>query len=147
MFKKILCALDGSENSLRAAQAACEMTRRFDADLTFLTVTKKLDVSETVRRYMELERIVGEPQYVLDEMTEDILNRAKACVRDHGVKSFKAEIQVGNPARTIVSHAGRDGTDLIIMGRRGHGDIAGALLGSVSHKVASLADCTVMTVR
>jgi nucleotide-binding universal stress UspA family protein len=147
MFKKILCALDGSENSLRAAQVACEMTRTFDADLTFLTVTKKIEVSDKVRRYMELERIVGEPQYVLDEMTEDIINRAKACVREHGVKSFKTEIQVGNPARTIVSHAGRDGTDLIIMGRRGHGDVGGALLGSVSHKVASLADCTVMTVK
>ena len=147
MFQKILCALDGSEHSLRAARTACAMAVKFDAALTFLTVTKKLEVNEKVRRFMELERIVGEPQYVLDEMTEEILSQAKACVREHGVRSFKTDIQVGNPARTIVSRAKRDGVDLIVMGRRGHGDVGGTLLGSVSHKVASLADCTVMTVK
>jgi nucleotide-binding universal stress UspA family protein len=147
MFKRILCALDGSEHSLRAARLACDLAVKFDAELTFLTVTKRIEVNDTVRRFMELERIVGEPQYVLDEMTESILNQAKACVREHGVKSFKTDVQVGNPARTIVSRANRDGVDLIVMGRRGIGDIEGALLGSVSHKVASLASCTVMTVK
>ncbi|HKY46826.1 MAG TPA: universal stress protein, partial [Acidimicrobiia bacterium] len=31
--------------------------------------------------------------------------------------------------------------------RRGRGDLGGLLLGSVSHKVAHLASCAVMTVR
>ncbi|MHC5024763.1 MAG: universal stress protein, partial [Planctomycetota bacterium] len=35
----------------------------------------------------------------------------------------------------------------IVMGSRGHGDLEGLLLGSVSHKVASLAKCTVVTVK
>jgi nucleotide-binding universal stress UspA family protein len=36
---------------------------------------------------------------------------------------------------------------VIIMGSRGLGTVEGILLGSVSHKVVSLADCNVMTVR
>ena len=33
------------------------------------------------------------------------------------------------------------------MGRRGHGDLQGLLLGSVSHKVCQLADCACLTVK
>ena len=37
--------------------------------------------------------------------------------------------------------------DTIVMGSRGLSELESALLGSVSHKVASLADCTVMIVK
>ena len=47
-----------------------------------------------------------------------------------------------DPSRAIVAFAKRDGTDLIVMGSRVHGDIEGVLLGGVSHKVSSLAKCT-----
>jgi nucleotide-binding universal stress UspA family protein len=43
--------------------------------------------------------------------------------------------------------AKRREADVIIMGSRGLGTVEGILLGSVSHKVVSLADCKVMTVR
>ncbi len=61
--------------------------------------------------------------------------------------SSRTEVKVGNPARTIVAFAARSGADLIVMGGRGHGDIEGFLLGSVSHKVSNLAECTCMTVK
>ena len=37
--------------------------------------------------------------------------------------------------------------DLIVMGRRGLGDLGGLLMGSVSHKVCHLADCACLTVK
>ncbi|RDD60708.1 universal stress protein [Ferruginivarius sediminum] len=147
MFRNIICCVDGSRHSERAAQAASELAARFDAKLTFLTVTKELKVNEAVKRYIELEKLSGGLEYVLDEMTEQILDAAKACAERCGVRGFKTEVKVGPPARTIVQFAERTKADTIVMGRRGVGDVEGALLGSVSHKVSSLASCGVVTVK
>lgn len=147
MFKKILCAVDGSQNSMRAAEVASALAAKIETPLTFLIVTKELKVTPEVRRFMELEHLTGEPQYVLEEMSENALTEAKDLARQAGVKDFRSEVMTGNPARSIVSFAERKDIDLIVMGARGRGDIGGALLGSVSHKVSSLAKCSCMTVK
>ena len=72
MFGTIVCAVDGSEHSLRAARAAAELAARFAAKLIFLTVTKEIKATNPVREYMRLEQITGEPQYVLDAAVERI---------------------------------------------------------------------------
>jgi nucleotide-binding universal stress UspA family protein len=54
---------------------------------------------------------------------------------------------VGDPAKEILSVAAEEHADIIIMGRRGMGDLAGLLLGSVSHKVSHLAECACLTVK
>ncbi|MDX1711422.1 MAG: universal stress protein [Rhodovibrionaceae bacterium] len=147
MFKKILCAVDGSDNARRAAEVAAQLASKFGAKLTLLTVAKKLEVTEQVKRFMELEHISGEPQYVLDEMTEKILDEAKDAARAAGVPELKTEVKTGHPARTITQFADRINADCIVVGSRGMGDTEGFFLGSVSHKISSLAKCTVITVR
>lgn len=147
MFSKILCAVDGSRHALKAAKLASELAERFGAKLTFLTVAKELKMSDEVRRFMELEHLTGEPQYVLDEYTEQIIQEAKDTARAVGVKDVAAEVKTGHAARIIVDTAELKGYDAVVMGGRGHGDLEGLLLGSVSHKVASLAKCTVITVK
>lgn len=147
MFKKILCAVDGSEHALRAARLACELAVKHGGTLTFLTVTKPFKVTDEVRRYMEVEHLAGEPQYVLDRYTEDVVQKAKDAARDSGLSDVKVEVKEGQPARTIVRVAEQGKYDSIVLGSRGLGDIGSLLLGSVAHKVSSLADCTVVTVR
>lgn len=147
MFNKILCGLDGSVHALRAARTACELAGRFEAPLTFLTVTKELKQSSEIRRFLELEQLAGEPQYVLDEVTEEILANARRLARDKGLTRVLTEVRTGHPARVLVDFAARKNYDCIVLGSRGLGDIEGLLLGSVSHKVATLAKCTVVTVK
>jgi nucleotide-binding universal stress UspA family protein len=147
MFKKIVCALDGSEHALKAARTACSLAAESGGELTFLTVTKELKMTEEVRRYIRVEHLSEIPQYVLDEMTEKIMAEAKDCARESGIKSAKTEVRMGHPARAIVDFAKRAKADLVVIGSRGLGDLEGVFLGSVSHKVATLAPCTCMIVK
>jgi len=147
MFKHILCAVDGSEHALKAAITASELAARLGSALTFLTVTKELQLTDEIRHYMEIEHLTGSPQYVLDEMTDRVLSEAKEQAIEHGVPNARTEVRTGPAARTIVAYAERNGVDLIVLGSRGLGDITGLLLGSVSHKVMSLAKCACLMVR
>ena len=53
----------------------------------------------------------------------------------------------GYAAREIVNDAIEVDADVIVMGSRGRGDIAGLLLGSTAHKVIHLSDRPVLVVR
>ncbi len=53
----------------------------------------------------------------------------------------------GYAGREIVDDAIEHGVDVIVMGSRGRGDLAGLILGSTAHKVIHLADRPVLVVR
>lgn len=147
MFKNIVCAVDGSDHAARAAAAAAALAAKFDSTLTLLTVAKELKMTEEVKRFIEVEHLSGEPQYVLDDYTEAVIDSAKEAAEAEGLRGVKTEVRSGNPARTIVDFADRRKADCIVLGRRGVGDIEGVFLGSVSFKVNALAKCTVITVK
>ena len=147
MFKNIICAVDGSDHALQAAEMASDLAEKYGAKLTFLTVAKELKVTEEVKRFMQVEHLTGSPQYVIDEMTDRVLGEAREIAKKHGLKNAKTEVKTGHPARAIVAYAEKAGADVIVMGSRGLGDLEGLLLGSVSHKVAILSKCTCITVK
>lgn len=147
MFNNIVCAVDGSKHALKAARLASELAVAGEAKLTFLMVTKRLRLTEEVEHYLEVENLgTSEPQYVLDEFTKKVLDQARVVAKEVGADA-ESEITEGQPARTIVGFAVRSDCDAIVLGSRGHGDPDSGFLGSVSHKVTSLAKCTVVTVR
>jgi nucleotide-binding universal stress UspA family protein len=147
MFSNIVCAIDGSKHALKAARLASELAVAGDAKLTFLIVTRRVKLTEEVKHYLEIENLgTSEPQYVLDVFTKNVLDKARAIARELGADS-RSEAREGQPARTIVDFAAHSDCDAIVLGSRGHGDAEGGFLGSVSHKVTSLAPCTVVTVK
>ncbi len=56
----------------------------------------------------------------------------------------RVEVRGGDPADEILSAARGFETDLVVVGSRGRSNVAGALLGSVSQRVAAHAGCPVL---
>ena len=149
MFKTILVPLDGSKHAKRAAVVATDLALRYKSRLALITVIKKAPprITEELRHYMEIENLTGSPGDLVSDTVAKILSDAEKHARKKGIKQVQRIAQSGPVARTITGHAKRQKADLIVMGCRGLGETEGMLLGSVSHKVVSLADCPVMTVR
>ena len=147
MFKRILVAIDGSAHSMKAAESAIALARTYDTDLTFLHVTTKLNLPDQLRDYIKGEQLAGQDLLAIDDATRRVVADISARAETEGVRKVKTIFREGKPARTIVAYAKSARIDTIVMGSRGLSELESALLGSVSHKVASLADCTVMIVK
>ena len=147
MYKKILTGLDGSKHGIEAARAAVELARNFDAELHLLTVTRPYKVSPKLRQGREAENLLGEPKYVMDEMTNTIVSEAKDLATKAGLKSVKTVVREGKPSRALLEYAKGNDIDLIVVGSRGVVELEAVWLGSVSQKVGMLSECTVMIVR
>lgn len=147
MYSKILVGLDGSENGLRAAKHAIELAKLCDAELHFLTVTRPIKVTPELSRFLRAEGLLGEPKYVMDEMTDKIVGEAKALAAEAELTRVKSAVREGKPARSLIEYGKNQKVDLIVVGARGVGEPTELLLGSVSQKVGLLAPCTVSIVR
>ena len=177
MIKRVLVALDGSEHAARALDVACEVASRFGADLIALHVVPDKPLSEAERQMAEVEfaaevgrgfdltrfadarddvrlmsrRLTEQAAQTAHRfrlaLGERLMEDAKARARQQAVPSIRTVVREGDPAAAILTVAGEENADLIVMGRRGLGDLAGLLLGSVSHKVAHLAECACLTVK
>ena len=83
---------------------------------------------------------VGPAQAVVDETVKFINdNHADVVVRSH--------VEEGPAARSLIRKAQEVGASLLVVGARGHGEVAGMLIGSVSEYVATHAHCPVVIVR
>ena len=175
MLETILVAADGSDHADRAIDWAIELAARHNAKLMPIFVAPHREVPPDLRRMAEAEHLVEpagiearplDPLYpagsvVRPDLEQSTLNSAaiyreigarirgaaKIRAEERGVKAVELLLEHGDPADQIVRAAQHHGADLIVMGRRGVGDLKGLLLGSVSHKVCQLADCACLTVK
>ncbi len=149
MFKAILVPVDGSEHAKRAIEYAADISAKYGSSLRLMHVMTRLGsdrVPEELREIAKMEHIEATEADVLKSVATGIMNNARDHARTHGASDIQTVIQHGNPAKMIVAYCDDNDVDLIVMGRRGLGDLAALFVGSVSHKVTHLANCPCMTV-
>lgn len=176
-IKRILVALDGSEHANRALELAAAIASRFDAELVAMHAVVDKPLSDDERHMAEVEfqdeiardfeiaplleargdlglarRRVTEQAAAADRrfrraLGERLTGDATRHAYAQGVRNVRALVREGDPATVILSAAREESVDLVALGRRGLGDLAGLLLGSVSHKVSHLAECACLTVK
>jgi nucleotide-binding universal stress UspA family protein len=80
---------------------------------------------------------------------EKLLSDAQDAIKDNGgtvTKAIETRIGLESPAHVIVELARSEQCDLIVLGTHAHGVWTGALLGSVSQRVAGQSSCPVLLV-
>ena len=83
---------------------------------------------------------------LLREDTDNQLAAVKAALSGPG-REIVTTVVFGRPASVISATAERIGADLVVLGSRGHGPFASALLGSVAAEVVDHAPCPVLVAR
>ncbi len=147
---RILLATDGSESALRAAELSGQLSRHMGAVVDIVHVVRDNDLSYPglygyITDYPDLEEYYAIRRAAMESAGSRIVTETARIVEDAGGSVDHEEVVVGDPAHQIVETANLLKSDLIVMGRRGLGEIGGLVLGSVSHKVAQLSEKTLIT--
>lgn len=140
---RMLVAVDGSDQSFDAVRALDQM-----APLDHLTLLHVVDVPEPAYPMMmpEVSReLYATVERNMKEEGQRLLDRMASLLPFHKGAVAK-RLEVGKPADVIVSIAQAEGTGLLILGARGLSPMKEMLLGSVSHRVVTLATCPALVI-
>jgi nucleotide-binding universal stress UspA family protein len=138
---RILVATDGTDGAKAAVADGLRLARRLDAEVVFVAV-----------QHAPRPPLGVPPYYIADPDAHHYavatIEAALAEARDHVVPA-RGEILAPSldPAHGILEAARRLDADLIVVGSRGRGAIAGAILGSVSRAVVRHADRPVLVAK
>ncbi|RBP02052.1 universal stress protein [Rossellomorea aquimaris] len=138
MYKRILLAADGSDHSMRSAEHAIELAKKFDSTVDLVYVvdgdTSKYDVLHHENK-IRIEEARKQRIFPLEEMFEE-----------SGVH-YVTQVLHGEPAPAIIEFTEKAKSDLVVIGSRGLNSLQTMLLGSVSHKVVKHVHCPVIIIK
>src|SRR5262245_1141195 len=138
---RILIATDGSAAAQQAVEIGVELAKHEEAKVAFVHVVPPTDLVS--RNGFGL---VGHVPYEPTSADESVLEEAAAVAIREEVPAI-SKLLYGDDVDEIISYADALSVDLIVIGSRGHGALASALLGSVSRGVLARAKRPVLVVR
>jgi nucleotide-binding universal stress UspA family protein len=143
----IVCGVDDSRAARQAASAAALLADALGHDLVLAhAVDRPVAIGypphgHILDRYAEPgpsseEPHAGAGKRILEVLVEEL----------HLDPLTAQRVEMGEPAHVLVDVAEARGAELIVVGTRGRGKMASAVLGSVSSAVVSLSSCPVLVV-
>lgn len=144
-IKRILVAVDGSGNSIKASKHAIDMAKKMDASLTVLYIFSPATYIDLgYANVGKLRKIESTEKKHAQREVEKV--KKKALEEDVTVKT-DVLIKYTSVVKEILEYAESNKIDLIIMGSRGMTGIKKMLLGSVASRVVTYSQCPVLVVK
>lgn len=135
-MKRVLVGFDGSSASQHALAFGADLAQHYRAVLHVIAVAQPPEIGDDIETEALIERS--------EAHCRELLRHAAAQFPQLAVVTVS---RVGHPAEQILCYAGQNAVDHIVVGHRGRSFFDRWLLGSVSRRVMSYADCTVTITR
>jgi nucleotide-binding universal stress UspA family protein len=138
MYERLLVAVDHSDVSARVLAAAKDLASLSKGKVWVLHLREREVIAQ-----------MGDVPSESDQEAQQAVIDGIDMLKQAGIDA-EGEVRnttFGHAAREILADAKEHDADVIIMGSRGRGDLAGAVLGSTAHKVIHLTDRPVLVVR
>ena len=148
-FSKIVVGIDGSEESMKAAEYAISIAKLYNAELNAITVLTS-DIG-----YIYSSPGVESPPLTVKEIILLAGDEAKKWFDEIKEKANKKGIQLKTESivakksllNTILEYVEEHNINLIVVGTRGRSGIKKMLLGSVASGLITYASCPVLVIK
>lgn len=134
MYKSILLAADGSENSFRAA----EETLNFINEDTTVTILNVIQIEKSKDAVLHGGNTINQQKDKIAKVIE---------LYESNNVDYNVIFERGIPEESVVKVSNSGDYNIIVLGNRGLNTLQGMMMGSVSHKVAKKANIPVMIVK
>jgi nucleotide-binding universal stress UspA family protein len=140
-MKRIIVAVDGSEEAQRAARMAVDLARQFDAPLSLIHVVPPMPYP-----YEDYGLSKHEVHETNRQAAEVLMRKAREALGDLKVP-VDQRILWGSPSEQIIEAANEPDVDLVVVGNRGRNAVARVMLGSTSNRIVNACTKPVLVVR
>jgi nucleotide-binding universal stress UspA family protein len=140
---RITVALDGSPYADHALSFAIDLTKRYSASLTILSVAPMVPLYlSSTEPWAPMEMPEGEVRFY-----RGLVDSGVARAKTEGLSAVTGVCLEGHVVDEIVAHLEANPADLLVMGSRGLSATKRLLLGSISDAVSHHVRCPVLIVR
>lgn len=140
--KRIVAAVDGSPQSVAAAQKAVDIATLAGGSVTLVTVVRPPE------GWWGLEGAPPSPQALAAAVAagqRQVLDQVVDSIQVGSVEITTLE-EIGDPVSSVISICVREEADLLVIGRRGAGLVERMMIGSVADRLAHHSPCPLLIV-
>jgi universal stress protein A len=138
-FKKILLAVDETEESNHVARTAHSIGQAFESEMHLVTVIEPLVMAYNDNMFVDFTPMEN-------EMKISAKKHLKKIAHHYHIDETNQHVLIGKPATEIHDLAEKLKADLIVIGTHGRSGLA-LLLGSTANSVLHGSKCDVLAVR